>query len=93
MLKRLQEGEIVALISDAGTPGISDPGMDLVRKLIFTELMVFLSFFYHMKINLVSLVSTALTKTRIFLYNLVSLVSTALTETRTILFRNIIPLV
>lgn len=31
ILKRLHEGEIVALISDAGTPGISDPGTELVQ--------------------------------------------------------------
>lgn len=30
VLKRLQDGEIVALVSDAGTPGISDPGTELV---------------------------------------------------------------
>lgn len=30
VLKRLLSGEIVALISDAVMPGISDPGMELV---------------------------------------------------------------
>jgi 16S rRNA (cytidine1402-2'-O)-methyltransferase len=31
ILTRLQQGDSVALVSDAGTPGISDPGADLVR--------------------------------------------------------------
>ncbi|XAR61718.1 16S rRNA (cytidine(1402)-2'-O)-methyltransferase [Bertholletia excelsa] len=31
VLARLREGEIVAQISDAGTPGICDPGMQLVK--------------------------------------------------------------
>ena len=34
ILAKLQEGLSVALISDAGTPGISDPGSVLIRKAI-----------------------------------------------------------
>ncbi|PIR48573.1 16S rRNA (cytidine(1402)-2'-O)-methyltransferase [Candidatus Peregrinibacteria bacterium CG10_big_fil_rev_8_21_14_0_10_55_24] len=32
ILKRLEEGENIALVSDAGTPGISDPGYKLISR-------------------------------------------------------------
>lgn len=31
LLRKLEEGSYIALVSDAGTPGISDPGAELVR--------------------------------------------------------------
>lgn len=34
LLRRLQEGESIALVTDAGMPGISDPGYDLVKACI-----------------------------------------------------------
>ncbi len=34
LLSRLEAGETVALVSDAGTPAISDPGEDIVQKCI-----------------------------------------------------------
>ena len=38
LVKRLAEGENVALITDAGTPGLSDPGLRLIRECISREL-------------------------------------------------------
>lgn len=32
LVRKLQEGQNIALITDAGTPGISDPGEELVRQ-------------------------------------------------------------
>ncbi|MBI3991547.1 MAG: 16S rRNA (cytidine(1402)-2'-O)-methyltransferase [Candidatus Omnitrophica bacterium] len=34
LLKSLQEGKNIALVSDAGMPGISDPGFNLIREAI-----------------------------------------------------------
>ena len=31
LVRKLQDGQNIALVTDAGTPGISDPGEDLVR--------------------------------------------------------------
>src|SRR5690606_25265998 len=34
IVRRLESGEAMALVSDAGTPGISDPGFLLVRACV-----------------------------------------------------------
>lgn len=34
IISRLEKGERLALISDAGTPGISDPGVSLIKKVV-----------------------------------------------------------
>lgn len=40
LIKRLQQGEVMALITDAGTPGISDPGFLLVRECLRAGLTI-----------------------------------------------------
>ena len=40
VIKRLTDGETIALVSDAGTPGISDPGFLLVRECIKHDLKI-----------------------------------------------------
>lgn len=40
LIKRMQDGQTMALITDAGTPGISDPGFLLVRECLKSGLKV-----------------------------------------------------
>src|SRR5690625_1267692 len=40
LLRRLEQGEQIALVSDAGMPAISDPGYELVKEVIEREINV-----------------------------------------------------
>lgn len=40
LVSRMRQGEVMALVSDAGTPGISDPGFLIVRQSIQAGLLI-----------------------------------------------------
>ena len=40
LIEKLKNGENIALVSDAGTPGISDPGVQVIKKAIESEIEV-----------------------------------------------------
>jgi 16S rRNA (cytidine1402-2'-O)-methyltransferase len=40
LVDRMKKGEVMALISDAGTPGISDPGFLIIRETLAEDLSV-----------------------------------------------------
>ncbi|HPW78230.1 MAG: Ribosomal RNA small subunit methyltransferase I [Bacteroidetes bacterium ADurb.Bin037] len=40
VLEKIRQGKLIALISDAGTPGISDPGFMLVRECLKADIPV-----------------------------------------------------
>ena len=39
-MRRLVEGQTIALVTDAGTPGVSDPGVELVRSALAANILV-----------------------------------------------------
>ena len=40
LIEKLKEGQNIALVSDAGTPGICDPGEEVIKKCIAEEINV-----------------------------------------------------
>jgi 16S rRNA (cytidine1402-2'-O)-methyltransferase len=40
LIKKLKQGEHIALVSDAGMPGISDPGADLIKQCIQEDIEI-----------------------------------------------------
>ena len=40
LIEKLQEGQNIALVSDAGTPGICDPGEEVIKKCIELEINI-----------------------------------------------------
>lgn len=40
IIEKLKEGKNIAVVSDAGTPGISDPGVEVIKSAIKEEIEV-----------------------------------------------------
>ena len=40
LVRQLTEGRSIALVTDAGTPGVSDPGVELVRAAVAAQILV-----------------------------------------------------
>ena len=40
IINRLKQGEVFALVSDAGTPGISDPGFLIIRECLTEDISI-----------------------------------------------------
>lgn len=40
LVEEIEKGQIIALVSDAGTPGISDPGFLIVRECVSKDILV-----------------------------------------------------
>ena len=41
LIEKLKEGQNIALVSDAGTPGICDPGEEVIKKCIQIMILLF----------------------------------------------------
>ena len=41
LIEKLKEGQNIALVSDAGTPGICDPGEEVIKNVLRKKLMLF----------------------------------------------------
>lgn len=66
LLSQLKEGTDIALVSDAGMPGISDPGFDLIEKALDKEIAVIT--LPGANAGLVALVSSGLPMTEFTFY-------------------------
>ena len=51
IIERLQKGEKVAMVTDAGTPAVSDPGARLVREVLSHGFVSILLVFYRLRLR------------------------------------------